>query len=300
MFIMNHAYRRIVKTAAYYSASHLTGDALREMPCTAIIDTGIFPHRDLSGRIIGFYDPLNKKLSPYDDNGHGTHISGIAAGRCLNAPQKYSGIFPRCRLFGVKALNKKGTGKIQDFIAGTEYLIKNREKYNIRVINISLGAEYDNSAEHHALIDCVEHAWDCGITVCAAAGNNGPEKGSITVPGISKKIITVGTYDDNIPITIDSSGTKLANYSGRGPTSECIVKPDILCPGAGIMSLKNALNGYTVKSGTSMSTPMITGAVSLITAVHPDITPKELKKAVKESHFPDSLIFDCNLFFSRF
>lgn len=297
---MNHAYRNIVKTAAYYSANHLTQDAYRTMPCTAVIDTGIFPHRDIAGRIMGFYDPLNKKLSPYDDNGHGTHISGIAAGYCQNAPQKYNGVFPQCRLFGIKALNRKGTGNIQDFITGTEYLIKNREKYNIRVINISLGAEYDHSPEHNALIDCVEHAWDCGIAVCAAAGNNGPEKGSITVPGISKKIITVGTYDDNIPITIDSSGTRIANYSGRGPTVECIVKPDILCPGAGILSLRNTPGGYAVKSGTSMSTPMITGVISLVTAVHPDVTPKELKKAVKESHVPDSLIFDSGIFFSKF
>lgn len=297
---MNNNYRIIVKSASSYARTHLTLDAYQTIPCTAIIDTGIFPHHDLAGRITGFYDTINKRAAPYDDNGHGTHIAGIIAGRCINAPWKYNGVFPLCRLFGVKALNYKGSGKIQDFITGTEYLIKHREKYQIRIINISLGAEYDNSEEHHALIDCVEHAWDCGITVCAAAGNNGPKKGSITVPGISKKIITVGTYDDNIPITIDSSGKKLSHYSGRGPTSECIIKPDILCPGAGIASLKNTPNGYTIKSGTSMSTPIITGVLSLVLAAHPDVTPKELKKAVKESHPPDSLKFDSLLFFSKF
>ena len=297
---MNNNYRIIVKSAAYYAKNHLSFEADSIMPCTAVIDTGIFPHHDLARRITGFYDPLNKRSAPYDDNGHGTHISGIIAGHCIKNPWKYNGIFPRCRLFGIKALNNKGSGKIQDFIAGTEYLIQNRKKFNIRLINISLGAEYDNSEEHHALIDCVEHAWDCGIAVCAAAGNNGPKKGSITVPGISKKIITVGTYDDNIPVTVDSSGRKLSYYSGRGPTSECIIKPDILCPGAGIASLKNTPNGYIIKSGTSMSTPMITGVLSLVLAVHPDVSPKELKKAVKESHPPDSLKFDSSLFFSKF
>lgn len=297
---MNHEYRKIVKAASMYCHSRRTSIQEHSLPCTAIIDTGIFPHIDLSGRILGFYDPIGGKLTPYDDNGHGTHIAGIAAGRCLALGGKYNGVFPMCPLFGVKALNEKGTGKIQDFIAGTEYLIKNREKYRIRVINISLGAEFDDSKEHHALIDCVEHAWDAGITVCAAAGNNGPKRGSVTVPGISKKVITVGTYDDYIPITVDSSGTKISHYSGRGPTNECIIKPDILCPGAGIMSLNNTPRGYTVKSGTSMSTPIIAGAVSLVTAMHPDITPRELKKAVKDSHAPDSLRFDSNLFFSAF
>ena len=74
----------------------------------------------------------------------------------------------------------------------------------------------------------------------------------------------------------------------------------ITVPESGITSLKNIPNGYSIKSGTSMSTPIITGVLSLILTAHPDISPKELKKAVKKSHPPDSLKFDSLLFFQNF
>ncbi|MDY5577178.1 MAG: S8 family peptidase [Lachnospiraceae bacterium] len=290
---MNGEYRKIIKNAELFQKKYILQNPSlkKQLPCIAIIDTGISRHHDLQNCVTGFFDIVNHRTDPYDDNGHGTHIAGIISG--------VPGIFPHCKLLGIKALNENGNGKVADFIKGTEYVIKNKERYNICAINISLGAEYDQSKEHDELIDCVEYAWDSGITVCAAAGNNGPEKGSITVPGVSKKIITVGTFDDHIPI-ISPSGTKKTGYSGQGPTKDCIIKPDILCPGANIFSLNNSSNGYSIKSGTSMSTPMITASVSLVSWIHPDITPKELKKAVKESHLPGNLKFDSAMFFSKF
>lgn len=269
---MNTAYSKLIEDSKRFSKQH----TIKAIPCTAVIDTGIFPHKDIASNIKGFFDPVNARNTPYDDNGHGTHIAGII-----------SSIFPNCDLFGVKTLNAEGTGKIKHFIEGTNYLVAHKDTFNIRVINISLGTKWDNSKEQIDLIDCVEHAWDSGIFVCAAAGNNGPGRGSITIPGISKKVITIGTYDDN-------------NYSGRGPTKDCIVKPDILCPGEQILSLRNSYSGYAFKSGTSMSTPMVAGLASLVIAIHPDITPKELKKAIREAHLSNSLAFDSQLFFSKF
>lgn len=296
---MNTEYRKIISSAEdYYHKNKLLINKI-SLPCAAVIDTGIFPHKNLTGRILDFFDPINHRITPYDDNGHGTHISGIISGFDYAMNGKYHGIFPQCPLIGVKALTENGNGKVPDFIHGLQYLIDYRHKYNIRTINISLGAEFDHSKEQLALIDCVEHAWDLGIVVCAAAGNNGPEHGSITIPGISKKILTIGTSDDSIPIRI-TAGKKRIHYSGRGPTDDCILKPDILCPGSNILSLSNQWNGYVRKSGTSMSTPMICGAVCLVLSVHPDLTPKEIKKAVKAAHFPNSLQFDSNLFFSFF
>lgn len=294
---MNQEYRTITRNAFLYRQKYLSKNNI--IPCVAVIDTGISPHIDLSNRIIGFHDMINGRTAPYDDNGHGTHIAGIIAGYSKKTSGRYHGIFPECHLFGIKALDKNGVGKVPSFIAGTEYLIKHHKKYNIRVINISLGAEYDDSEEHRALISCVEYAWDCGIVVTAAAGNNGPKQGSVTVPGISKKIITVGTYDDDIPILVSPSGQHLSHYSGRGPTAECVIKPDILLPGANILSLNHNM-GYAVKSGTSMSTPMLSGAIALVLYAHPDITPKEIKRAVKASTVKGTLRFDSNLFFSYF
>lgn len=286
---MNTDYQKMKLSASHYYHTHKKLLSRHPLPSTAIIDTGIFPHTELSGHLRGFYDAVNHKSYPYDDNGHGTHIAGII-----------TGIFPSCPLFGIKALDENGTGKIPDFIEGMDFLLQHHKQYEIRVLNISLGTAFDHSKEQKNLIDYVEHAWDLGITVCAAAGNNGPALGSVTVPGISKKIITIGTYDDYIPIPIDHAGNTISHYSGRGPTDECILKPDILCPGSGIVSLNNSVRGYSQKSGTSMSTPIISGILSLITACYPDVTPKELKKAVKAAHKPETLHFDCPLFFSQF
>jgi serine protease AprX len=296
---MNRDYRMIVKNASVYRTKYRNVMEEKNIPCTAIVDTGIFMHRDIRARILGFYDTIAGQTTPYDDNGHGTHIAGIIGGSSRRQ-ERYHGIFPEAKFFGVKALKKDGIGKVEDFIAGTDYLIQHRHDYHIRVINISLGAEYDHSDEQQALIDCVEYAWDCGIVVVAAAGNNGPERGSITVPGISKKIITVGTYDDDIPIHNPATGKKMAHYSGRGPTADCIVKPDILCPGTNILSLNNTYSGYTIKSGTSMSTPMLSGIISLVLSVCPDVTPKEIKIAVKAAHPEDSLRFDSKRFLEFF
>ncbi len=292
---MNADYRRIVKNATFFQKMQKHSPFLP--PCIAVMDTGIYPHRDLGRRILGFYDVLKKHPQPYDDNGHGTHISGIIAGA---SPGRYRGIFPRATLFGIKTLADDGTGKIGDFIAGIDFLLHNHKANKIRIINISLGGTYDGSDEQKMLIDYVERAWDLGLLVVAAAGNNGPERGTVTVPGVSKKVITVGTWDDNIPAVNPSTGKRFVHYSGRGPTSECIVKPDILCPGANILSLNASYAGYTVKSGTSMSTPMISAVCGLVLSYHPDLTPKELKKAVKASCFPNSRRFDSQKFFSCF
>ncbi|BCN31947.1 hypothetical protein bsdtb5_32420 [Anaeromicropila herbilytica] len=164
----------------------------------------------------------------------------------------------------------------------------------------------------------VDAVWDSGIVVVVAAGNNGPEPMSISTPGISRKVITVGASDDNVPIEL--SGNKMIDYSGRGPTLACIKKPDIVAPGSDIIScnaLKNysrylgmkdtsntaGRNGlfrsplrlrfnsrgekynimYTSKSGTSMATPIVTGAIALLLSVHPELSNRDVKMKLRES-----------------
>lgn len=249
-----------------------------------IVDSGIYPHMDLKKKIIHFYDCINIKNEPYDDNGHGTHIAGIIGGNGAASSSRYRGVNPDANLIIIKGLDNKGGGNVSQVVKGIEYLIENRKKYNIKVINISMGGTEEEYVKYNPLLKIVEDAWNSGITVCVAAGNSGPLKGSITIPGTSKKVITIGASDDNIPIK--SFGTKkvLVNYSGKGPTKECIVKPDILCPGTNIISCKNNYSGYTSKSGTSMSTAVITGLVSLMISKNPDMTPKDIKKCIKSSY----------------
>lgn len=253
----------------------------------AIIDTGLYSgHRDLRDSILEFKDVINDRLIPYDDNGHGTHVAGIvaASGMCSNG--FYRGIAPKSKIIVVKALNAKGKGKANDVIKGIEWIKKHRKKYNIRIVNISIGTVAESKSEKDKdenirLIECVEELWELGIIVVAAAGNNGPEIGSITVPGVSRKIITVGVSDDYKGIKRGRQG-KIVNYSGRGPV-DCVMKPEIVAPGSGIMSCTNRYNSYTTKSGTSMATPIVSGTIALALSVNQGLYNYEIKDFLKKS-----------------
>ena len=113
-----------------------------------------------------------------------------------------------------------------------------------------------------------------------AAGNHGPGRMTITTPGISRKVITVGCSDDYKEV--DVMGNRMVDYSGRGPTMACVCKPDIVAPGSGIVSCSNQPARYMTKSGTSMSTPLVSGAIALLLERYPDMTNKEVKLRLME------------------
>jgi serine protease AprX len=243
----------------------------------AVIDTGIALHPDLrypENRIVGWHDFVNKRSSPYDDNGHGTHIAGIIAGNGLSSHGKYKGMAPEAKLVGVKVLDKKGSGNISDVISGIEWCVANQKTYNIKVINISLGSAAQSSWNEDPLCKAVESAWRKGIVVCVAAGNDGPNEQTINTPGITPHAITVGNLDDHN--TEAPNDDQLSESSSRGPTIDRFTKPDLLAPGTNIISLRGT-RGYRTLSGTSMATPMVSGAVAQIYQKWPDLKPNKVK-----------------------
>ena len=255
----------------------------------AILDTGIYPHKDLEGRIADFKDFVGNKKAPYDDNGHGTHVAGDVAGDGKSSETKYRGPAPGARLIGVKVLNKMGSGMLSTVIQGIQWCMDQKEKLGIRVMNISLGSSATQSHEEDPVCQAVEMAWDKGIVVCVAAGNEGPDAGTIASPGISPKVITVGALDDqNSP---KESDYRMAGFSSRGPTIDGLTKPDVVSPGANIISLrspnstldrqhKSARVGkeYMSLSGTSMATPICAGVVALILQANPELSPDQVKE----------------------
>lgn len=251
----------------------------------AVMDTGISPHDDFTkngNRIIAFKDILKDRISPYDDNGHGTHVAGIIAGDGFCSNKKYCGIAPKSNIISVKVLDNKGNGDVSDVILGINWIINNKEKYNIRIVNISVGSLSKNKMEEESiLVRGVNSLWDNGLVVVTAAGNNGPSKNSISTPGISRKVITVGASDDYI--TVKFMGNRMKNYSGRGPTYSCIVKPEVIAPGSNIISCTNAKTGYTLKSGTSMATPIVSGVIALLLEKYPYMTPKDVKLKIYDT-----------------
>ncbi|MCI5994729.1 MAG: S8 family peptidase [Blautia sp.] len=250
----------------------------------AVLDTGISLHPDFGRRIVCFCDFLSGRRSCYDDCSHGTHVSGILGGSGAASDGKYRGIAPECHLIGLKVLDQKGNGNKEEMLAGIDWVIKNHKAYGIRILNISVGTVKESASMDMQLIRAVERAWDEGLVVVVAAGNMGPDPMSITVPGNSRKVITVGASDDCVKTAVN--GVKTC-YSGRGPTAECICKPDITAPGSLITSCNAIRKGkrgfYTVKSGTSMATPIVSGCIALLLSVEPELSNVQIKMRLHES-----------------
>ncbi len=247
----------------------------------AVLDTGIFLHEDFEDRVIVFRDMLQRRTEPYDDNGHGTHISAIIGGAGTASEGRYCGVAPGCNLISVKVLDRKGNGYASDVLAGLRWIRENKDRYGIRIVNISVGSySKKNMNENSALVKGVNAAWDDGLVVVVAAGNQGPGRQTITTPGISRKVITVGCSDDHKEVNV--MGNRMVDYSGRGPTGACICKPDVVAPGSSIISCSNEPGRYMIKSGTSMSTPLVSGAIALLLEKYPDMSNRDVKLRLRE------------------
>jgi serine protease AprX len=236
-----------------------------------IVDTGIDPdHPDFAGRVAagkGFTGG-----SHVDDNGHGTHVAGIAAGSGSASGGRYTGIAPEASLHIAKVLLADGSGMMSDVMAGIEWAVEQK----VHVIGLSLGgpAPCDGT---DALSETCDAAVEAGVVVCAAAGNQGPGALTVGSPGCARQVITIGASTDNDTV---------ASFSSRGPTSDNRVKPDIVFPGVGIISCraKGTSMGsvidddYTEASGTSMATPHAVGTAALLLQTKPDLTPAQVKE----------------------
>jgi serine protease AprX len=273
----------------------------------AVVDTGISTHPALTGKVLYSISKISGDPSTNDQHGHGTHIAGIIAGN--STASKYvtsayrGGIAPDVRLVNVRVLNATGTGWTSDVIAGIEWVIENRAKYGIRVINLSLGHPVTEPSTTDPLCMAVAKATAEGIVVVASAGNAGkladgtPVLGGISSPGNSPYAITVGAI--NTRGTAKRSDDIMTTYSSRGPTKfENAVKPDLVAPGNKIVSLETSGsylsrsyaqfhvagktgNAYMHLSGTSMAAAMVTGGVALLMQAHPNISAAQLKIALQ-------------------
>lgn len=246
----------------------------------ALLDTGVARHPDLTGRVAFFKDFVRGRREQYDDNGHGTHIAGILCGSGAVSGGRLSGMAPKAELIALKVLDEKGSGSTETSLRALEWIRENQRKYNIRLLNYSMGYQPGvHAADQRRLLDAIDDLWNRDIMIVTAAGNNGPGNRTVTVPGISRKVVTVGASDDrSYRVSHLNPG-----YSGRGPTDCCIVKPEILAPGTGILSTSSRLGGYVRKSGTSMAVPVVCGALALAFEKDPCLSPALLKLQLYES-----------------
>lgn len=285
----------------------------------AVLDTGISKHGDLDDSILqysflnGAYpEPqiANGEIVTFNDSvrddkfGHGTHVAGVLSGGGTDSEGEFKGSATGAKVLALQVLDKDGGGSMSDVMAALDWLLTYGSYFDIRVVNLSLGKGISESNGTDPLVIAVENLWDAGMVVVVAAGNEG-FSGSMTVtsPGNSRKVITVGSLTDN-GTGADHLDDYVSSFSSRGPTiGDYVLKPDLLAPGNRVVAaipgqskLAQALTGriksctktgcadnYLEMSGTSMATPLVSAAVALMLDKDPSLTPATVKARLMRS-----------------
>ncbi len=227
----------------------------------AVLDTGAWPMSALKSdpagktRLLQGYDAINNTLgtsATNDTSGHGTHVASIAVNSDLGPSGFLNGIAPKASLVVVRAFDLNGQGTYANVIRGIDWVVANKTKYNIRVLNCSFSAPVRSWYWQDPLNQAIMKAWKAGIVVVASAGNGGPNPMTIGVPGNVPYVITVGAMTDRYTPS-DGTDDKLASFSAAGPTFEGFAKPDVVAPGghlSGIMD-KNRTIPLRIRSSTT-------------------------------------------------
>jgi len=255
----------------------------------AVVDTGIDNLPDFSGRLVGGVDLSGENNPLHDSYGHGTFVAGLIAGNGASSNGQYTGEAPGATLISVKVAGASGSTDLVTVIKGIQWVVSHRQTYNIRVLNLSLGAQPQSSTVKNPLDRAVETAWNSGVVVVAAAGNAGPFNGTILSPGDDPLVVTAGGLDDNG--TASSSDDTMTRFSSVGPTNpDGWIKPDLVTSGRSVVSLAapgstvynnnpSALigSGNFVGSGTSFSAAITSGAAALVVQSAPSAKPDTVK-----------------------
>jgi serine protease AprX len=274
----------------------------------ALIDSGVagdlvdFRGADGRSRVVAnvVTSPGAKKAG--DGLGHGTHVAGIIAGNSFNrAPSDplygdYVGVAPDANLIVVKASDEQGNSTVLDVINGIQFVVDHKDDYNIRVLNLSLAADTAQSYRTDPLDAAVEYAWEKGIVVVAASGNRGSDRDAVQyAPGNDPFAISVGGSDEKG----NSGKGARAYWSSAGSTQDGFPKPEVMAPGAHIVSTlapdsafqylcPTCIVGgaYFKAGGTSMAAPVVSGAIALLLQAKPYLTPDQVKAALMATDKP--------------
>src|SRR3954447_24769161 len=253
----------------------------------ASIDTGVTPNADLGARLLARVD-LSGERDGIDRFGHGTHMAGLIASGGTTSAGAFEGAAPEAGLVSVKVAGWDGATDVSTVIAGLQWVVSNRARFNIRVVNLSWGTDATQGYGVDPLNRAVERAWAAGLVVVVSAGNQGPAAGTITKPADDPFVITVGATDTNGTAT-DLDDT-VAPFSSAGPTAGGLPKPDVLAPGVSIVS--DRARASTVDtfrptarfgasmfkgSGTSQAAAVVAGVAARMLDVDPTLTNDEIK-----------------------
>ncbi|MDE6303049.1 MAG: S8 family serine peptidase, partial [Clostridia bacterium] len=236
-----------------------------------VMDTGISPHTDLSlprERIVHFEYMINEENEPYDDNGHGTFVTGVICGNGILSGGRIKGIAPRANVVGIKVIGESGESGTFKILDGMQWLFDNYRQYGIKVVCMSFGADPLSYAD--PLKMGAEMLARSGLIVVAASGNSG--ENALKSPAISNEIISVGA--------VDSDG-RIAPFTSRG-VYQGALRPDVFADGVDVKGIA-AGGTYSTMTGTSASAPYVAGACSLLCQKYRNITPRQAKHAIVSS-----------------
>jgi serine protease AprX len=275
----------------------------------ALIDTGVTPLPDIANSLVTVTtDPLGQvnaqcinmtdEPTCNDSYGHGTFMAGIIAGNGAASGGKYVGMAPGAKIVSVKIAGATGASDVSTIIAAIQWVVSFKAQYGIGVLNLSLGTDSTQSYSVDPLDYAVERAWQSGIVVNVAASNRGPSAATISDPANDPFVVTVGAIDDKG--TTGFGDDILPNFTSRGPTSDGMAKPDVVAPGAHIVSLAAPGASITTQfpptmtapyrrgSGTSMATAVVSGLVAQMLSLQPALTPDRVKYALMSTAHPDA------------
>ncbi|MEU3337382.1 S8 family peptidase [Streptomyces sp. NPDC006668] len=246
----------------------------------AVLDTGVdTTHPDLASAVKASKN-FTGTGSTDDMAGHGTHVAATLAGSGARSGGRYKGVAPGAGILNAKVLDDNGEGSDSGVIAGLEWAAGQ----GATVANLSLGqADTPGEDPVEAAVNALSKS--TGMLTVAAAGNEGPDAGTVDSPGAAESALTVGAVDGE---------DRLADFSSTGPTADNALKPDLTAPGVAIVSARAAhghmgdpaADGYVSMSGTSMATPHAAGAAAILAERHPDWTGARIKQALTASTTP--------------
>lgn len=284
----------------------------------AVLDTGLRKtHYEFQDKVVAEYDFVNSDSNASDDypHGHGTGVSSLICGNFLTVSMwnsggpggqlpatssNYLGVAPDAKLISLKVLDANGSGSWSQIMAGMQWCIDNKNKYNIRVVNMSLGGNGQNDGSS-PISQLANSMMDAGLVVCIAAGNDGPDPKTIGIPGDAAKAITVGGIKDRTFAVVGGNWIFTLVYpyqmycvggpwgcSSRGPTLDGRAKPDVVASAVDMFTAEASDDsGYQAGvCGTSYATPIVAGACALIIQRHPNWTPYQVKEALMRTASP--------------
>jgi serine protease AprX len=268
----------------------------------AVIDTGISPQNDFTGRIVHGPD-LSGEGTIIDTFGHGTAMAGIVGGSgadsATNQGGMYAGVAPKATLVAVKVAGRNGAADVSTMLQAMHWVSAYKDQFNIRVLNLSWGTTSTDDPSVDPINYAVERLWRQGIVVVVAAGNAGPNNGTITKPGDDPVVLTVGAFNDGG--NTSNGDDNVTTWSSRGPTAQGLTKPDVVAPGRTLVTTRSqgsqveqdnpkalVAPTYIKGSGTSEATAVVSGLAALIVKAHPTWTPDQVKWALRSTANPIS------------